>query len=131
VLWLEPPRPEGFTRHELVQLYRVSDVVADDFGIGWFGAVALEGLATERPVVTYIDDAVMSTLYPWHPMVSARTAADVADRLTELARDPELRREIGTEGRRWVEAFHSHDKAGEIYVSQILALAGRLGLDGA
>src|SRR5207248_4826794 len=52
VLWLQPPRPDGFTRDELIDLYAISDVVADQFGAGFFGYVVLEALSVGRPVLS-------------------------------------------------------------------------------
>jgi hypothetical protein len=44
VQWLKGPHPYGFDRAELLPLYSVADVVVDEFGIGWFGSVVIEGL---------------------------------------------------------------------------------------
>jgi glycosyltransferase involved in cell wall biosynthesis len=119
VRWLVGPRDGGFLRHELIELYSASDVVADDFGIGWFGGVTLEALAIERPVVQYIDEDVMTRLYPWHPIVSARTPQDVAEALERLFVDPDARRSLGARGREWIEEFHSYDAAAQRYASAI------------
>ncbi len=71
VLWALPPRPEGFTRPEMLALYDACDVVADEFAAGWFGYVALEGLAVGRPVITHLDAGGMAQLYPdGHPFVT-------------------------------------------------------------
>ena len=35
----------------MVALYQAADVVADEFGVGWFGYVTLEGLACGRPAL--------------------------------------------------------------------------------
>ena len=50
-------------------LYHRSDVVADEFGVGWFGYVTLEGLASSRPVLCHLDEQVMATMYPEHPIL--------------------------------------------------------------
>ncbi len=125
VVWLRPPRSIGFTRDELLTLYSAADVVADDFGIGWFGGVALEALAVGRPVLTYIDDAVMSQLYPSHPMLSAGTADAVAATLMRLAESESWRRAVGAEGRRWLETFHSEAAAGAVYAARIADIVAR------
>jgi glycosyltransferase involved in cell wall biosynthesis len=124
--WLVAPRHGGFLRHELLELYSASDVVADDFGVGWFGGVTLEGLAIERPVLQYIDEDMMSRLYPWHPIVSARTPDDVAEALEKLFVDPEARVALGARGRDWVEEFHSYDAAAKRYASAIRRVTAAL-----
>jgi glycosyltransferase involved in cell wall biosynthesis len=119
VRWLVAPRHGGFLRHELIEFYSASDIVTDDFGVGWFGGVTLEGLAIERPVIQYIDEDVMRQLYPWHPIVSARTPEDVAEALERLFVDPDERAALGVRGREWIEEFHSHEAAAERYASAI------------
>jgi glycosyltransferase involved in cell wall biosynthesis len=123
VIWLQPPRPGGFTWKEMAELYLMADVVADDFGIGWFGGVALEALAMRRPVVTYIDEAITRELYPWHPMLSARTPDVVGRHLDALLRGgPEHRREVGDRGRAWIEEFHAPKPIAELYGRTLSAI---------
>jgi hypothetical protein len=107
VAWLRGPTAEGFSRHDLFRLYSASDVVADDFGAGWFGSVALEACAAECPVLTYVDEQAMAKMYPWHPFVNARTEQDIADQLGRMFGDPASRRAIGRRGREWVMQFHA------------------------
>ncbi len=109
VRWLRPPDGRLFDRDHMVELYRRSDVVADEFGVGWFGYVSLEGAAMERPVLCHIDEAAMAQMYPSHPFVSVLDPADVAAAIIDLHDDPEARAQRGMEGRRWVEAYHRAD----------------------
>lgn len=108
VRWLVPPDPRGFKRSELLELYAVADVVPDDFGIGWFGAVVIEALSMEVPVLSYLDEEIMLRLYPEHPIVVVRGPKEISAALERLADDPAERRRLGTEGRRWVIEHHSH-----------------------
>lgn len=126
VLWVQGPNRFGFTRDELTTLYSLSDVVADDFSVGWFGSIVLEGLATERPVISYTSEDAMRELYPWHPILSANTAAGVADHMERLITDPQYKRDHGRVGREWVVAFHSAENAGRRYVANVRELLRRL-----
>jgi len=127
VHWAVPPAPEGYPRHRLVDLYSVADVVADDFGAGWFGYVALEGAAMARPVVTHLDAPAMAELYPdGHPFCEAADPAAVADRLEELARDPALRSRIGDEGRRWILRHHTPEALQQRYREGVSDAVSRL-----
>lgn len=119
VVWLQCPHPYGFDRAELLPLYSVADVVADEFGIGWFGSVVIEGLSVEKPVLCHVDEDVMKQLYPWHPIVSVRTPDQIAASLVDLWRDPHNRRLKGERGRQWAVEFHSIDRASARYVDQI------------
>lgn len=127
VEWAVPPDPSGFRRHELLGLYAASDVVVNEFGIGWFGFVALEGAAMGKPVLTYVDDDVMSLLYEQgHPFCNARTPTEIADWLTELARDDELRVQRGKAARRWVVEHHSGPSARQRYAGTLGRVAEQL-----
>lgn len=128
VLWLTPPRPAGFTRQEMVHLYAASDVVADDFGVGWFGSVVLEALSSSRPVISYVNEDVMQQMYAWHPILNARTEDEIAMQLTHIYLDREYGREMGQQGRKWIEMYHAPESASRLYVERFYALAGRLGI---
>lgn len=121
VHWARPLDPGGFTRPEMVSLYEAADVVADEFAAGWFGFVALEGLAAGRPVISHLDERGMAALYPeGHPMLSCLEANEIADRLESLL-DPARRAELGNAGRRWVTEHHSPDGARRRYVEAVSA----------
>jgi glycosyltransferase involved in cell wall biosynthesis len=119
VIWLRGPHPHGFDRVELLPLYSIADVVADEFGVGWFGSVVVEGLSMEKPVLCYLDESVMKQLYPWHPILAPGSADEIAACLTTLWRRPEERQRLGQRGREWVVEFHSTQRAGSQYVKQV------------
>jgi glycosyltransferase involved in cell wall biosynthesis len=131
VLWARPPRPDGFPRHRLLDLYLASDVVTSEIGIGWFGYVALEGAAVGKPVVTHIAEEPMSKLYPdGHPFCDAGDAEQVCERLLALWRDPDEAARIGADGRAWILAHHSPPSAGARYVEAVREVLDELGLAG-
>jgi glycosyltransferase involved in cell wall biosynthesis len=119
VIWLKGPHPYGFDRGELLPFYSVADVVADEFGIGWFGSVVVEGLSMGKPVLCYLDEEVMRQLYPWHPILTPQTPDEIAACLFDLWRDPEERSRRGARGREWAVAFHSLEGASARYVLQV------------
>jgi glycosyltransferase involved in cell wall biosynthesis len=122
VMWLDPGPAGFFSRREMAQLYTMADVVAVDFGIGWFGVSALEGLSVGRPILNYLDEDVMSKLYPWHPMINVRNPGDIAAALDRLYQDPDYRLEIGKKGREWIRRFHAPQHALKTYAERIEAL---------
>lgn len=124
VCWLKPPRAFGFTREELINYYSISDVVADDFGIGWFGCIVLEGLSTECPVICFVNESVMKQLYPWHPILSSDSESVVAEWLARLRNDKNWKIELGAKSRRWVQEFHSEAELGKSLLPKVRKLIG-------
>ena len=107
VVWLKPVLGNSFDRRELIDMYSLSDVVADDFGVGWFGSVTLEALSCSKPVMCFVDNGTMKDLYPWHPIASFNTKAEIKSFLTKISENPTFARDLGRQGRAWVEEFHS------------------------
>ena len=115
VIWLTPQNPGGFTRYQLVSLYQECFAVADDFGVGWFGSIALEGLATGRPVFNFVDESAMSILYPWHPIISSNNAQRIAVEIEYLVSNEQAYKELCERSRGWIEEFHSISSAKQKY----------------
>jgi spore maturation protein CgeB len=75
-----------------------------------------------RPILNYLDEDVMSKLYPWHPMINVRNPGDIAAALDRLYQDPDYRLEIGKKGREWIRRFHAPQHALKTYAERIEAL---------
>jgi glycosyltransferase involved in cell wall biosynthesis len=116
VVWLKPPGIEGFPRNDLINYYSIADIVADDFGVGWFGYVVVESMACGKPAICYVDESVMKQLYPWHPIISEREPEKIADRITEFYFDKGKAKQHGELSRKWVEEFHSIKNGTKIYI---------------
>lgn len=124
--WVRPANGVRVTQPEMAALYRRADVVAVEFGIGWFGYVAVEGASCGRPVLCHVDEAVMERLYPWHPIQNAEDEVQVGQRLVDLAASPSRRHEVGVRSRRWIEEFHGPEAVADRYVSEFRRLAVEL-----
>lgn len=107
VVWLKPKNGSAFNRAELIDFYCMSNLVVDEFGVGWFGSVSLEALSCSRPVLCYVDEIVMKKLYPWHPFISSLDVEEIAQRVHDLLTSPEKAQALGEKGRFWIETFHS------------------------
>lgn len=117
IVWLKPPVPEGFSRKELMNFYSISQLVADEFAIGWFGAIVLEGMACRKPVLSYVDETVMKQLYPWHPIVSVKEPHQIAEQIARFYFNEDERIRIGEISREWAVKFHSTQEGSYIYVN--------------
>ena len=116
VVWLQPPTSEGFKREDLISLYKMSHVVVDDFGAGWFGSIVVEACAMELPVLCYVDSEVMNRLYPWHPILSVKSPLEISNILQRLYKDCDYRRSVSRASREWALKFHSINNLGDVYV---------------
>jgi glycosyltransferase involved in cell wall biosynthesis len=110
--WVSGDSQNGLGHVEMAQRYMESDVVADDFGAGWFGGVAIEGAACGRPVMNAVDDDVMHNLYPDHPFLTANSGEEVCMRLESL-RDGDYRRQVGEQSARWALEHHGRRNVAE------------------
>jgi glycosyltransferase involved in cell wall biosynthesis len=105
VEWLSTGTSIQFTWREMADLYRSSDISSDEFG-GCFGLAALEGVSCGKPVINYLEAAVMESEYPdGHPFLQTQDDDQVCEAITMLT-DPGTRIEIGTASREWVLAHH-------------------------
>jgi len=95
----------GIPRQQALAMVRECDVILDQFVVGAFGLVALEAMALGKPVICYIKPSVASQLPPGCPIINADP--DNLDQvLGELLADGQRRREVGRQGRAYVEEFH-------------------------
>jgi glycosyltransferase involved in cell wall biosynthesis len=95
---------EGLPHDELVAMYSAADVVVDNLLLGDCEVSSLEAMALGKPVVTRIRDEVRRA-HPDLPVVDADPDTFV-DRLGTLIGSARRRRELGEQGRAFVEATH-------------------------
>ncbi|VAW84000.1 hypothetical protein MNBD_GAMMA18-1517 [hydrothermal vent metagenome] len=120
VISLKPPASQDvYTRAQLFRLYELSDVVGNDYGVGWFGSIVLEGLSMAKPVISYVEESVMHELYGDHPLISVREPDEIADALTRLYKDPDYRFKVGQKGRAWYKKHHSPQGAKRRYIENL------------
>jgi glycosyltransferase involved in cell wall biosynthesis len=108
---------EGRTQAEARALYAQADLVVDQLLIGWYGGLAVEAMALERPVVSYVREEdlrfVPEEMRDAIPVVEARpdTIRDVLEELLTTRRG-ELA-ELGARGRRYVSLWHDPRRIAE------------------
>jgi len=90
------------TQEMLRYYYNLSDVVADNFGYGTLGGIALESMSSEKPVLTIISD-IYSTLYKQiPPVINVQTEEAIYDSINQLINSESLRFNIGKKSRKWI-----------------------------
>ncbi|MBW3660885.1 MAG: hypothetical protein KY397_04550, partial [Gemmatimonadetes bacterium] len=78
----------GMQHDEARRWYERADVIVDQLHIGWYGVLAVEGLALGKPVVTYVREDLAEASTPALPIANANpeTIKEVRER---LGLDPE------------------------------------------
>lgn len=122
IIWVKGSTTEGFTKTEMVDLYSMSSLVVDEFGVGWFGAIVLEGAACSKPVICSLDEEVMRQLYTWHPVISVNTPETVCETIYKLYTDPEYAKALGEKGREWICQYHSPEMVSKKYITELQQL---------
>ena len=98
---------EGVAHDEILPRILRTDVVVDQLNQGWYGAFAVEAMATQRPALAYIDEREPGDNPFGEELAVVRTSREtVRDDLAALASDPERRNELGARGRAFVQAHH-------------------------
>jgi glycosyltransferase involved in cell wall biosynthesis len=104
---------EGVPHDEARERYARADIVVDQLNAGWHGVFALEAMALGKPVVGHLaPDVVERSADAFGarvPIVSA-SSETLIDALRPLVADAALRRELGAQGRAYVERVHDGDR---------------------
>jgi len=95
------------SKEEMLNYYNICDVVADQFIIGSIGAVSLETMLCEKPLISFIDQDLHEKLYPKSPPILIASNSEGVTSQLEKLQDKELRLNLGKEGRKWVLENHS------------------------
>jgi glycosyltransferase involved in cell wall biosynthesis len=113
----------------LARYLRAADVLIEQFVLGYYGASALEAIASGLPVIMRLERAQYDALVPngAPPVLDANDAATVEARLHRLYGDPDYRRDVGAATRRWFIATHSGGACWRDY--KLLLDAATLGVE--
>lgn len=95
---------QGRPHNEVKAMYKTCHIGIDRVLDGWYGNISIELMALGKPVVGYIDPELRRHR-PDLPIVSA-TPTDLAEKLKPLICDQALRRQLGQQGRAYVEKRH-------------------------
>jgi glycosyltransferase involved in cell wall biosynthesis len=111
---------ENMANEEAREVYRRCDVIADQFLIGAYALLAIEGMALGKPVLCYLNPRFEPFHPEWAecPIVSANPDT-LLEELRRLVLDRELRARLGARGPGYVRKYHALESVGarmdEIY----------------
>ncbi len=99
-----------------------ADILVDQLMMGWYGLLAMEGMAEGRAVVAHLRADFAERLRGC-PVVDA-TPATITDVLRALVRDPTRRAMLGAAGRRYVSEHHDLPVVGARLLAEYRAVLG-------
>lgn len=110
---------ENLPNYEVREWVNISDIVVDQLRRGWHGAFAVESMALAKPTLCYInEDWKKKVEYAKNLPLVNTTPNSIYDNLKLLIENPDLRKELGEKGRKYVEEVHDSKKVAK----QLLAL---------
>lgn len=90
---------------ELLRLYNLSDVIADQFIYHGIGGIGMEAFCCEKPLLVSCHQSAYNNLIPESPpAVNATTSSEVCEQL-EYLKDRIVRQDVGKRGRQWMEKY--------------------------
>jgi hypothetical protein len=96
---------ENMPNSEALDHYRRADIIIDQLMIGWYGVLAMEGMALGKAVVAYISPDLIGHFGGRMPLLNANPDT-ITSVLRDAVGDAEMRREFGRRGRAFVEEVH-------------------------
>lgn len=99
------------TQAELLESFKAMDVVIDNLESPAIGMVALDAMATGRPVIARVADMSGFGVIEPPPICSARSPEEVADWIERLMDDKALKEDYARRGRRFVDTYFAANLA--------------------
>lgn len=118
-------------KRRLARYLRAADVLMEQFVLGYYGASALEAIASGLPVVMRLERAQYDALVPAGapPVHDAGTPEEVAAQLCRLHSAPDERAASALAHRSWFLASHAASAAKADYAALLAAAAAGVTID--
>lgn len=102
VRWTSPLAITPFER-----MCKACDAVVDQFKLGAFGGVVFKAMAVGTPIVTFLNEVLVSDQYPvLPPVINCQTVADIESAMVLIIQDPTRLTRIGKQSRDWIYRHH-------------------------
>jgi glycosyltransferase involved in cell wall biosynthesis len=107
--------PHVLSKGRLRRYYRASDIVADQFTVGSYGAAALEAMSCGCPLLINLDRSRFAGRFSSFPeVVNVAEPEEIAASLRRLVDDAPYRAAVGARARDWVVKNHGPGLAEQV-----------------
>ncbi|MDE1816515.1 MAG: glycosyltransferase family 4 protein [Thaumarchaeota archaeon] len=103
IIWIKP-----VPKIQLIQYYNASDIILDQFVLGSWGTSTPEAMSCGKPVLMfYKKNHILRAFGEEPPILNSPGEEDIYSNLLKLAKDADLRKDLGKKSREWVIKTHS------------------------
>jgi glycosyltransferase involved in cell wall biosynthesis len=107
---------EDMAHAEAMDIYRKATIIIDQLRIGWYGVVAVEGMAMGKAVVSYIRSDLRHYLPHPTPLAIANPE-NIVDVLRYLLETPEAIAQYGEVGRIFAQEYHEAQNISKVLMN--------------
>lgn len=108
---------ENLPHSEAARCYQDADIIVDQLRIGWYGVLAVEGMALGKPVIAYIRDDLWEAHKDTLPIINANPRT-IKERLREVILSSSMRRRLSQSSRDYFLSTHSARKVAELLATE-------------
>lgn len=106
---------EGMEHQETMKLLSTADIAIDQLRIGAYGYLSSEAMAFGKPVICYIRED-LKTKYPKELPIVHANPDTITTVLQDVINDPNQWRDLGLQGRNYVQNHHDAQKVTNQYL---------------
>ncbi len=106
---------ENLPHQEAFSIYEQADIIIDQLRIGWYGVLAVEGMALGKAVVSYIRSDLRHYL-PFPSPIAVATPDNLGSVLGYLLDNPDEVLQYGEKGKKFVSEYHDAQSIAKLLV---------------
>lgn len=99
---------QNMPHEEAMAVYRDASIIVDQLRIGWYGVLAVEGMAIGKAVVSYIRNDLRHYL-PYPPPLAYANPENIINVLRYLLLNPDAVASYGEAGQKFAREYHNAD----------------------
>jgi len=104
---------ENMSHQEAMSIYRDATIIVDQLRIGWYGVLAVEGMALGKAVVSYIRNDLRHYL-PYPSPLAMANPENITDVLRHLLESPDAVVRYVKAGRKFAQEYHQAHHIAEV-----------------